>query len=566
MFEKVLNKTFKKHLMYVLLGVLCGFVAVIFVYAIDLVESYTLNLIAHYYPPKPAGEGYREAFTFYPERFYLLPLLTALAGLISGILTTFLSPESAGVGTDSAIKAYHEEKRLSFLSSVVKLITSSFTIGMGGTSGREGPIALIGAGIGSTLSSLLQLPKEEGRVMLGVGLGAGISAIFKAPLAGALISAEVFFKKDFDIENLIPAFLACISSYITVGFFLGFEPIFSVHIPEGVNLKASALFAYFFFGLFCAIFVRLFILLFFRVKALFEELKIKHYLKPVIGGFMAGIVGILSPFAIGNGYGYLQLILDLKLTDPLLILAGAIGVALGVSFTLGSGMSGGIFGPSVMIGGLFGAFYSLLLNGYFGLDLHVPSFTVVGMVTFFGASAKAPLSTLILISEMTGEYSLLVPAMLSIFTAYLLSGDRSIFPSQVNTRLDSVAYREEWGLLKLEKLKVKDYMAEAITLQAHQPVEEAKRLMQEHLISGLVVLEGGRLVGILTKSDLSKEGKTVRDLMSVNVITVKPEESLANALRLMLTKGIGHLPVVKEEKLLGIITREDIARAVRELK
>lgn len=226
MFEKVLNKTFKKHLMYVLLGVLCGFVAVIFVYAIDLVESYTLNLIAHYYPPKPAGEGYREAFTFYPERFYLLPLLTALAGLISGILTTFLSPESAGVGTDSAIKAYHEEKRLSFLSSVVKLITSSFTIGMGGTSGREGPIALIGAGIGSTLSSLLQLPKEEGRVMLGVGLGAGISAIFKAPLAGALISAEVFFKKDFDIENLIPAFLACISSYITVGFSLALSQYF----------------------------------------------------------------------------------------------------------------------------------------------------------------------------------------------------------------------------------------------------------------------------------------------------------------------------------------------------
>ena len=564
----------KRYLLLpILIGVLTGISAVLFVHAIEFVTHYVLELLVGYVQPLPAGEGTRENFTFYPERPYLLPLTVALGGLISGLLTYFLSPESAGVGTDSAIRAYHSKEKLSIKSSVVKLITSAITIGTGGTSGREGPIALIGAGIGSTVGELFRLDQRERRTALAVGLGAGIAAIFKAPLAGAIISAEVFFKRDFEIEALIPGFIASVTSYSVFGMFFGFQPIFSAEIPKLLNLQPASLLAYAGLGLLCALVVRVFTFLFFKVQEEFEKPKVSQSIKPALGGFLAGLVGAFVPVSIGNGYGWLQLIMDGKLTDLGFIVLGAVAVMLGVSFTLGSGGSGGVFGPSVMIGGLVGAGYSIALNQYHSLSLHVPSFTIVGMVSLFAGAAKAPLSTLILIAEMTGGYELLVPAMVSVSISYFLSGKRSIFPSQVDTRLDSPAHIEEWGLLILEKLKVKDYMSEPITVKPYDSVEEAYRSMMDNLIGGLPVVNGGKLVGIITKSDVmtvppsERKERKVHEAMSTDLLTVTPEATLAEAFRLMTSKGVGRLPVVDKKgsrRLVGIIARTDIGRAIRE--
>ena len=565
---------FKRYLLLpILIGVLTGISAVLFVHAIELITRYVLELAVGYIQPLPAGEGVREHFTFYPERPYLLPFTVALGGLVSGLLTYLLSPESAGVGTDSAIRAYHSKERLSIKSSIVKLITSAITIGTGGTSGREGPIALIGAGIGSTIGDLFRLNHRERRTALAVGLGAGIAAIFKAPLAGAIISAEVFFRRDFEIEALIPGFIASVTSYSVFGMFFGFQPIFSAEIPKLLNLQPTSLLAYAGLGLLCALVVRVFTFLFFRIREEFERRRAPEYLKPALGGFMAGLVGAFVPVSIGNGYGWLQLIMDGELRDLSFIVLGAVAVMLGVSLTLGSGMSGGIFGPSVMVGGLVGAAYSIALNESYSLSLHVPSFTIVGMVSLFAGAAKAPLSTLILIAEMTGGYELLVPAMVSVSISYFLSGKRSVFPSQVDTRLDSPAHMEEWGLMILEKLKVKDYMSEPITVRPYDSVEEAYRSMMDNLIGGLPVVNGGRLVGIITKSDVlavppsERKDRKVHEVMSTDLLTVTPETTLAEAFRLMTSKGVGRLPVVDKKgsrRLVGIIARTDIGRAIRE--
>ena len=564
----------KKYLLLpVVIGVLTGLFAVLFVYALELLTHYVLELIVGYLQLLPAGEGVRENFTFYPERPYLLPLTVAAGGLLSGLLTYFLSPESAGVGTDAAIKAYHNKDRLSIKSSIVKLITSAITIGTGGTSGREGPIALIGAGVGSTVGEIFRLDQKERRTALAVGLGAGIAAIFKAPLAGAIISAEVFFKRDFEIEAMIPGFVASVTSYSVFGMFFGFQPIFSAEIPKLVNVQPLSLLAYAGLGLVCAFVVRIFTFIFFKVKEEFDKPRLPPYVKPAVGGFLAGLVGAFVPIAIGNGYGWLQLIMDGKLQDLSLIILGAIAVMFGVSFTLGSGGSGGVFGPSVMIGGLVGAAYSIAINQYYSLSLHVPSFTIVGMVSLFAGAAKAPLSTLILIAEMTGGYELLVPAMVSVFISYFLSGKRSIFPSQVDTRLDSPAHMDEWGLFILEKLKVRDYMKEPVTVRPYDSVEEAYRLMMDRMIGGLPVVNGGKLVGIVTKSDImavsphEREKVRVHEVMSTNLVVVTPDNTLADVFRLMTAKGIGRLPVVDKKgsrKLVGIIARADIGRAIRE--
>ncbi|EDP75239.1 chloride channel protein [Hydrogenivirga sp. 128-5-R1-1] len=560
-------------LLPITIGVLTGLFAVLFVHALEFLTHYVLELVVGYLQPLPAGEGTREHFSSYPERPYLLPLTVALGGLVSGLLAHFLSPESAGVGTDAAIRAYHNKDRLSIKSSVVKLVTSAITIGTGGTSGREGPIALIGAGVGSTVGELFRLNSKERRTALAVGLGAGIAAIFKAPLAGAIISAEVFFRRDFEIEAMIPGFIASVTSYSIFGLFFGFQPIFSAEIPKLLNVQPFSLLAYAGLGFVCAIVVRVFTFVFFKVKEEFDKPRLPTYLKPALGGFVAGLIGAFVPVAIGNGYGWLQLILDGKLNDLTFIVLGALAVMLGVSFTLGSGMSGGVFGPSVMIGGLVGAAYSLALNQHYSLSLHVPSFTIVGMVSLFAGAAKAPLSTLILIAEMTGGYELLVPAMVSVFISYFLSGKKSIFPSQVDTRLDSPAHMDEWGLFILEKLKVRSYMKEPITVKPYDSVEKAYRVMMDNLIGGVPVANGGKLVGIVTKSDVmsvphhERSRVRVHEIMSTNLVVVTPEDTLGDVFRLMTARGVGRLPVVDKRgsrRLVGIIARADIGRAIRE--
>ncbi|ADO46161.1 Cl- channel voltage-gated family protein [Hydrogenobacter thermophilus TK-6] len=558
----------------VLIGVLTGVSAVVFVHLLNLITRYVLESVVSYIQPLPAGEGIRQEFTQEPTRPYLLPLTVALGGLISGFLTYYLSPESAGVGTDAAIKAYHNRERLSIRSSILKLITSALTIGTGGTSGREGPIALIGAGIGSTVAGLFRMGERDRRIAIAVGLGSGIAAIFKAPLAGAIISAEVFFKRDFDIEAVIPSFIASITSYSVFALFFGFQPIFSVNIQKLSNIYPTLL-AYAGLGVVCALMVRIFIFVFFMVKERFDRLSFPPYLKPALGGFLAGLVGMFVPSAIGNGYGWLQLIMDGKLHDITLILFSALGIILGASLTLGSGGSGGVFGPSVMLGGLVGAFYSLFLNSMHNLSLHVPSMVVVGMISFFAGAAKAPLSTLILIAEMTGGYELLIPAMISVFITFFLSGDRSIFPSQVDTRLDSPAYSDEWGLYIIERLRVKDHMSEPITIKPYVHIEEAQDLMAQNLIGGLPVVNDGKLVGIITKSDVLKvppekrSSTKVYEVMSTNLIVATPEDTLGYVFRLMMGKGVGRIPIVEKKgslKLVGIIARADIGRAIREHK
>jgi len=557
-------------LLPVAVGLLSGLSAVLFVYALQLISELILGKVVGYYPPLPAGEGERNFFTPYPLHPYLLPITVGLGGLFSGAVAYLFAPESAGVGTDRAIKAYHEGLKLSLKSSVSKLVTAAVTIGTGGTSGREGPIALIGAGLGSFLADKLKLKESERREALAVGLGAGIAAVFKAPLAGAVISGEVFFKKDFNVEAMVPGFVASAVSYSFFGFFFGFQPVFSLQVPPFKETALYSLLAYAGLGLLCALFARLFVSLFLGTSALFNAMPLPPYLKPAVGGMLAGAVGALFPPAVGNGYGWLQLTMDGLVKDPLFTFTGALAVMAGVSLTVGSGGSGGVFGPSVMAGGLLGATYSLLLNELFDLSLHVPSFTVVGMVALFAGAAKAPLSTIILVAEMTGGYELLVPSMLSVFITYFLSGERSVFPSQVDTRADSPAHADECGLYLLEKLKVKDYMSVPFTLSPEDSLRRAQELMTEKLIGGIPVVEGGRLVGIVTRGDLMKVKeeerpfRKVKEVMTPNPVVVSPEESLAEVLRIMTSKGVGRLPVVEGEKLVGIVARADLGRAVRE--
>lgn len=558
------------------IGLLAGLFAIIFLEFIHFFTNVFLINFVGYIPPLPLGEGGKENYTFIMEHPYLLPISTAIGGFLVGILVHLFSPESAGVGTDAAIRAFHKRIPLGLKTSIWKLITSAITIGSGQVSGKEGPIALIGAGIGSFVGRLFKLSDRERNIALAVGLGAGIAGVFKAPFAGAIISSEVFYKKDFEVDALIPSFIASFVAFMIVGSVLGFSPLFIVELPEFEGFSLFDFLSYLILGISTALIARIMIYALDEVKSFFDRLEVHPVLKPGIGGFFVGIIGMTVPIAIGTGYGWLQLIMlnKLEYLPEWKILISIFLVIIAFAFTLGSGGSGGVFGPSLVIGGLTGAsVYNVLhLMGVpDSSSFNITAMTVVGMVSTFAAAAKAPLSTIILVAEITGGYQLLVPATVAVAISHFLSGEKSIFKSQVDTKLDSAAHQDEIKYLILNRYLVKDIMKkEVITISPESTVLYASKFMQEYRISALPVVDKeGKVIGLVTSNDLIKacnlkqEQTLVYEIMNDNPICITDELTLFETLSIFVENNISVAPVVnnlEERILIGIISDYDIGK------
>jgi CIC family chloride channel protein len=558
------------------IGIAAGFGALALVLGIDFFTRVFLGTIAGYTPPSAGGEALHSLSAVVIERPWLVPVSTTLGGLVSGLIVTRLAPEAKGIGTDAAIGAFHKEHALiRWRVPLVKLLTSAITIGSGGTSGREGPIAQIGAGAGSQLAKALKLTEKERRIALAAGLGAGIAGIFKAPLGGGILSGEVFYKHDFEAEALIPGFIASTVSYSIVGFVTGWQPIFSASIHPVAYTHPEALLLYALLGLLCAAFAHLLFQVYYSLRHFFEGLHVPEFTKPAVGGLMVGSIGIFVPSVLGVGYGWMQIALnqDYQLFPVTLMILGIFAEIVAMSFTLGSGGSGGIFGPCVVTGGLIGATFGYYAQQMFPATVTNPSnYAIVGMMAFFGAAAKSPLAVIVMVAEMTGGYDLLAPSMLTVVVAYLLSGTMSVFANQVASLEDSPAHAEEYETLVLKKIRVSDVM----TRNTHgvgptASLEIAQDLMEMDSVGGLPVVSGGKLIGIITRTDILKvepsqrPQRAVSSAMSDKLAVAHPDEDLFSALTKMISRGVGRLPVVdpkNTEGILGIITRTDIGRAI----
>lgn len=559
-----------------IIGVVCGLSSIIFIAAIKAVTGLLLGTIAQYSPPTAGGEGgYTTPLSLGVP--YLIPVVTTLGGLLSGLVVSRFAPEAEGVGTDAAIRAFHkEEAKIRPRVPIVKLFASALTIGSGGTSGREGPIAQIGAGAGSFIASTLKLDKKSRQIALAAGLGAGIASIFKAPLAGAIIGAEIFYTHDFEVEALIPGFIASVVGYSIVGYATGWQPVFSANVNPIEYRNPWSLPLYSILGVFCAGLALFTFRVYFPITRTFKTWRTPLYVKTAFGGLLTGLIGMMIPSVLGTGYGWVQIALDKSygLFPPLLILAAIFAEIISLSFTLGSGGSGGIFGPSVVTGGLLGIATGLAFNTLFPSIAPNPTdFALVGMMAFFAADAKAPLSTIVLIAEMTGGYGLLAPSMFAVTPAFLLSGKQSVFPSQYPTRHDSPAHQEEFETLVLSRTTVEETMSKnVITVPTDASLATAYRIMQEHSLGGLPVVDASnRLAGIVTKGDVLKvpeaerEKQSVEAIMTRKVVVALPDDDLYSCLKKMTIKEIGRLPVVASDnsfKVIGIITRSDIGRII----
>ena len=251
----------------------------------------------------------------------------------------------------------------------------------------------------------------------------------------------------------------------------------------------------------------------------------------------------------------------------------AIAEIIGSSLTLGSGNSGGIFGPCVVTGGMFGGVFGYAVSRLFPvLEPHAGNYAIVGMMAFFAAAAKAPVSTIIMISEMTGGYGLLAPAMFAVVTAFILSGKKTIFPAQVDTRLDSPFHADEFAPIALRRVKAADVMIHLpVCVNAEASIAEAMGLMGDYGLSSLPVVEHNRLCGRITLLashrvlEPQRRSTTVKAVMSSDWQVAFPDEDLFTILKRFAANDVGNLPIVAHERPdcpIGLITRSGLWSAL----
>jgi CIC family chloride channel protein len=567
------SATGRLMLLSVIVGVVAGLGAWVFNLCLNWSDWLFMQKAAGYVMPQPAAEGTGQP-TAAPTRRWVLLVVPAVGGLLAGWLVYSFAPEAEGHGTDAMIEAFHRKrgllrKRVPF----IKTVASALTIGSGGSAGREGPIAQIGGGFGSVLATWLKAGDRERRLLLLAGAGAGIGAVFRAPLGGALFGVEVLYREvEFEGAALVPSFIASIVAYSIYCAANGtWGPIFALQRHEFSHPMELPLYAL--LGLICAAVGTIYVKVFYGVRdRLFRPLRIPRHLKPALGGVAVGIIGFFLPETLGMGYGWLQKAIDGQLAVTLMLTI-ALAKIVATALTIGSGGSGGVFAPSITIGGLTGATTGAILHRFFPeLVPQCAPFALVGMAGFFAGVSKAPIASLIMVSEMAAGYGLLAPLMLTTAIAYLVTPRRvSIYENQCDRRIDSPAHEGEYVVDVLERIRVRDAIRKDQPLTTFCPDSPLPEILdgvaasKQHAFP--VLQDGQRLVGVIyfddirvffTERGLPARAVVAQDLLATSSETLTPDEDLASALRKFRTAARPELPVVDGERVVGVLSRTDV--------
>ena len=542
------------------IGLVAGLGAIVFFLAIDWSTQFFLGHLVGYLPPSPRGEG--SPILRSMERPWLLPVVVGLGGLLSGLIVFNLAPEAEGHGTDAAIGAiHHRQGRVRARIPPIKLIASAITIGSGGSGGREGPAAQISAGFGSLLGQWLNLKPLDRRIAVAAGMGAGIGAIFRAPLGGALMGAEILYLHDLEVEALIPTLIASIVSYTVYGAYFGFSPIFGAQPDLALGAPIQLVY-YAALGVVAGLGGILYARVFYGTTGVFHRLQLPLWLKPAIGGVIVGVMALVIPGALHMGYGWVQISMGNDLLGlPLwMVVLLPFAKILSTSLSIGSGGSGGIFGPGMVIGGMLGATFWRLGYGILpDLPQNPAPFVIVGMMALFGGIAHAPLAVMLMVAEMTGNLSMLAPAMIAVGVSTALVGNNTIYRSQLPNRASSPAHRVHFAFPLLSSLLVRDAMQ-----PPRSPIRETAFirdaltvLAQQAALVLCVVDERGRFAGVLTRAQLENTPQLerltarVQSLLPSTIEPLGPEQSLDDALEHLADHGVPWLPVVLGDKPVG---------------
>ena len=565
-----------------LIGVLGGLAAVVFKAMTELAREHIFVRFSGV-----TGEGLEAGSSGW---IWVLIIPTVGGALVGWLIHTW-APEAEGHGTDSVIRAYHRMKGVVRKRVIaLKALTAALTIGTGGSAGQEGPVAQVGAGIGSSVSNALGLSDRDRRLFLLSGASAGVGAMFCSPLGGALFAPEVLYKRE-DIEGdaLVPCIIASIFAYATFAAISGVHRV--VEIPPEVfeNLHFSdpkELLVYLVLGVVCTGAGWLYTRVFYGVDRIAGNAKrIPKALRPALGGLLLGLTALaISPMVDGGGiffggYGLIKSAISGELAISALIIL-VLAKILATSFTISSGGSGGVFAPALAIGALLGAAVGQGAHELMpGLVEHPGAFALVGMGGFFAGVAKVPIASVVMVSEMTGGYDLLAPLMLVAVVHLMLSRGWTMYQAQVTRQIDSPAHVGEFVNDVLQSMRVRYVLADVRPPRLiHEDVTlrgAMKIVADSHETHFPVVDDEEQLVGIFSLTDLRRifleeevgDFVIVRDFMSEQVMTVTLEDSLHDVQRLMTRRGVSAIPVVDTEggrQVLALLERNSIGRAYAE--
>ena len=518
-----------------IVGVGAGLMGAAFFAGLEVVQRLILEDLGGYRPLRAHGE------TFLPEianlghfRPWLLVIVPAVGALASGIISE-LAPETRGGGGDAMINAFHRQdgivrKRVAW----VKGLASIFTLGTGGSGGREGPTLQIGGALGSTCGWLLGVDARERRILMVSGVAAGIAAVFRTPLGAALLAVEVLYRDDFEADALIPAVLASVVAYSVVITIFGESTMFLSPGRFPFIIKHLPLYAL--LALLVSVLAVVFLSSLRTVQRVTASLTIPRWARPGLGGLALGcfcvpiiwIVGktVAQPGQglglLGGGYGAVQVAISGVDWLPVgwagvALLAGlCLAKIIASSLTIGSGGSAGDFAPSLVIGGLFGGAFgraAQLLMPH--AQIEPGAFALVAMGTFYGGISHTPLSSLVLVCELAGSYDLLVPLMLAEGIAFVALRRRSLYRAQLPTQRDSPAHQHATfdvlrstrvgAVMRMVSVSGVPIAAPALSVRTDADLRTAAETMLNNKLREIPVTDAdGQVVGLLDEADISR--------------------------------------------------------------
>ncbi len=500
-------------------------------------------------------------------------LLTVPVGMLaSWLLDRKFGPGVAGGGVTEVMMGLTVESgyiptRLTFS----KIAATAATLGTGGSGGREGPIVLIGGAIGSSFARYTRFGQDQIRSLVAAGAGAGIGASFNAPIAGMLFAMEVILQQ-FAVRHLNAVVIVSVAASVTAQQLVGDEPFLRAPPHRLEDPRQLLLFAL--LGLLAVAFGYLFLRVLHYTETSRLPPRFPALARPLLAGAVVAAIGLAYPQTLGTSQGFLAGLLRLETPGDLVwwaLFAIAAAKAVSAAITHASGGSVGSFMPSMVVGGAMGAAFAQAVQPFWHLsDINVGAFAVVGMAATLAVVARAPLTSILLVFEITNNYELVLPLMLAAVAATVLA-DR-VHPDnayQMSLKDRGVHLPKSEDIDLLDTVLVEDVMSQVPAVPPSMTLAELAKVLEEGHHHGLPVVDGGKLVGIVTLTDIERFGgprkdTTVGQAMTPKPITVTPSMPVSSALARMAALGIGRMPVVDEHdptKLLGMFRRESVVKA-----
>jgi len=558
LFQKLKRPNIRYLLLAILIGVLAGYGAVLFKFVLKFMQWV-------FY------QNTNDFMTFAKSiPLWVKIVMPAAGGLVVGLVVTNFAAEAKGHGVPEVMQAIAlRGGRIRKRVAAAKIFASAVTIGSGGSVGREGPMVQIGASIGSSIGQMFKTPSVHMKTMVGCGAAAGIAATFNAPIAGVLFALEIIIG-DFGVMQFSPVVLSSVTATAISRYYFGDFPHFD--IPE---YSIVTLWEYLFYPL-LGVVSGLVGLSFTKILYWFEDgfdaIAIPEWIKPAIGGALLGVVFAVFPQVFGVGYGAMNLALVNQMEFQILFVLIFVKI-LASSITLGSGGSGGIFAPSLFLGCMTGGAFGFVVHFLFPAHTAMPgAYALVAMGGVVAGTTYAPITAILIIFEMTSDYSIILPLMLTCITATVMNSTierASIYTTKLLRRgIDIEAGRERH---LLDHIVVKEVMThEFVTIPASAPLSQIIWTFKTENAPYLHVVDGeGRLTGIISFRDirtvLNEEGLLdliiAHDLATRDLVTVTMDDTLQEALDKITDRGVSQVPVLtsgKEQKLAGTLTESAI--------